>query len=178
MGKLAALSSGLLARKGQARPAMRPQAFVPTPAALDDLGWNDMGIAPQPEPAAPPEPAPRPLPPVLMERAVLEATVAPAAPAPSAPAPAGESARRPVSVATAERIRRETGQATAKGKAAFTLRLESERHLRLRLASAIAGRSAQALMVDALDAFLLTVPEVEQLVEQLPPAKRRARRGR
>jgi len=165
MGKLAALSSGLLARKGQAKPAMRPQSFALAPASLDDLGWNDMGPVPPLQPV-PPQPIP-PLPPVLAQRAELEAQIEPAPPA------AELVQRRPVSIATAERIRRETGKATAKGKAAFTLRLDADRHLRLRLASAIAGRSSQALVTDALDAFLQTLPEVESLVEQLPPAKRR-----
>ena len=49
---VAGLTSGLLARKGAARPAMRSQLFAslratPAPASegpdLDDLGWNDMG---------------------------------------------------------------------------------------------------------------------------------------
>ena len=38
----ASLSSGLLARKGTARPAMRPQGYT----GFEDLGWNDMGHAP------------------------------------------------------------------------------------------------------------------------------------
>src|SRR5882757_6416438 len=43
---LASLSSTLLARKGTARPAMRPQGFGgfgSIPGTHDDLGWNDMG---------------------------------------------------------------------------------------------------------------------------------------
>ena len=45
----ASLSSGLLARKGAARPAMRPQGFGQSGAGLEDLGWNDMGFeAPKP----------------------------------------------------------------------------------------------------------------------------------
>ena len=49
----ASLSSGLLARKGAAKPAMRPQGFGHVAApAIEDLGWNDMGQAPQ-EAAAP-----------------------------------------------------------------------------------------------------------------------------
>ena len=46
----ASLSSTLLARKGGAKPAMRPQSGVPGPvdgkeaaANLEDLGWNDLG---------------------------------------------------------------------------------------------------------------------------------------
>jgi len=45
----ASLSTGLLARKGAARPAMRPQVFGQVGAGLEDLGWNDMGFeAPKP----------------------------------------------------------------------------------------------------------------------------------
>lgn len=156
----AALSSGLLARKGQARPAMRPQGYASLTSLAppefdspeDDLGWNDMG-APD-----------TPVPPVLVEREALkeeiEATQAAAVPV--------ASAITDVSVRTAERIRRETSH---KKKAAFTLRLDEERHLRLRLATATRHRSAQQLVTAALDAFLETLPEVETLVSQLFPRK-------
>ena len=41
----ASLSSGLLARKGSARPAMRRQNYGEVSTqGLDDLGWNDMGF--------------------------------------------------------------------------------------------------------------------------------------
>src|SRR5437588_465707 len=50
---IASLSSGLLARKGAARPAMRPQGFGQGASGLEDLGWNDMGFEP-PKPAAAP----------------------------------------------------------------------------------------------------------------------------
>ncbi len=49
----ASLSSGLLARKGAARPAMRPQGFGQVGSGLEDLGWNDMGFEP-PKPAITP----------------------------------------------------------------------------------------------------------------------------
>ncbi|MDB5722871.1 MAG: hypothetical protein JWP15_3489, partial [Alphaproteobacteria bacterium] len=39
----ASLSSGLLARKGGAKPAMRPQSFTNFSSNIEDLGWNDMG---------------------------------------------------------------------------------------------------------------------------------------
>ena len=149
---LAALSSGLLARKGAARPAMRPQGF----ASSDDLGWNDMGASDAPAVAAA-EVEAGPIPPVLVERqALAEAIEAPAA-------------VRTVSVATATRLRRETAHA---GKAALTLRLDPDRHLRLRLAGAISNRSAQDLLTQALDALIQSMPTVEALVAQLPPAKR------
>ena len=182
---LATLSSGLLARKGHARPAMRSQGFGGYPATqpLDDLGWNDMGqperrsgddgIAPQPAGTTERESLPVPLPAVLVERAALAAEITPAAvveadPAIDPPPVAATS----VSVATATRLRRETAHA---GKAAFTLRLDADRHLRLRLASAITNRSAQALVAHALDQFLSTLPEVDILVAQLPPAKSRTK---
>ena len=44
----ASLSSGLLARKGAAKPAMRPQGFGHH-AGFEDLGWNDMGHEPAAE---------------------------------------------------------------------------------------------------------------------------------
>lgn len=128
---LASLSAALLARKGEARPAMRRPATASTPA-LDDLGWNDMGD----DPIAP-------LPPVLAERRLLADAIA--------PAPGGAR------------------------KAAFTLRLDAERHLKLRLAAAVGGRSAQALVTEALDAFLATLPDVAALHGQLPTASPRGK---
>lgn len=195
----ASLSSGLLARKGQARPAMRPQGFTGGYSALagmDDLGWNDMGHAHEPsvdiheanEATVTPEAVPQ----VLVQREQLsQELTAPVrkaqalppieerAPLPEEPAgvvtteagaaePAAVSApiaTRNVSVAAAARIARATRH---KSKAAFTLRLDETRHLRLRLASALSGQSAQMLVTEALDAFLKTLPEVEELASQVP----------
>ncbi len=177
MKPLASLSSQLLARKGQARPAMRNQAFAlsqaqpATAIGADDLGWNDMGgeassvpvvaeALPVPTPPVPTLPVRTPpvrTPPVLTERATLRERLE----------------IKPVSSATAARIGRDSAVQTRRGKAAFTLRLDAERHLRLRLASAVANRSAQALVADALDAFLNTMPEVEALIEQLPAPRAR-----
>ena len=58
----------------------------------------------------------------------------------------------------------------SKGKAAFTLRLDPERHLKLRLACAVDGRSAQQLVTDALDNLLERMPDLGGLAEK---AKRR-----
>ncbi|GHH08735.1 hypothetical protein [Sphingomonas glacialis] len=180
----ASLSSTLLARKGMAKPAMRPQGFGgfgAMPGAHDDLGWNDMGDTP-------------PVPPVLVQREVLreefaqpvaapEPVVMPeAVPVAAEPEPAAalepEPARlvsKPVSVATATRIGRETSKKHNKKrpKSAFTLRLDEDRHLRLRLASALHNASAQSLVTEALDQFLQTLPEVENLVRQLPTRAQR-----
>jgi hypothetical protein len=185
----ASLSSGLLARKGQARPAMRPQGFTggyASLAGIEDLGWNDMGHMPEPIADVHPlyqddqiVPPPDGVPPVLAQRhalkeefepvldeAVAEEAEAVAETVVTAPVPVLETFEpRPVSVAAASRIARATQH---KNKAAFTLRLDEDRHLRLRLASAVSGRSAQQIVTGALDAFLESLPEVGELARQLP----------
>lgn len=180
---LASLSSGLLARKGQARPAMRPQGYHGTALNLEDLGWNDMGDEPAPmaivSAESPPlAPTLTTVPPVLAQREALreEFDEAPPAevvrkPEPVAP-PAIEPevapvATRSISAATVARIDREVR--ASKAKAAFTLRLDADRHLKLRLASASRNRSAQALVTEALDAYIDSLAEVEGLVALLTP---------
>lgn len=171
----ASLSSGLLARKGAAKPAMRPQGFA---GGFEDLGWNDMGDPEGPTPPAPTEHVPSsiaaltPLPrgegnPVAAQQRAIAETfeesaeeIAPARAPERAPAEIVPLPKRPVAVAVAGR------------KAAFTLRLDAGRHLRLRLACAVTGRSAQQLVAGALDEFLATVPEIDALAAQVP-AKRR-----
>ncbi|MFN3554211.1 MAG: hypothetical protein ACK4UL_13970, partial [Novosphingobium meiothermophilum] len=56
-------------------------------------------------------------------------------------------------------------------KAAFTLRLDSYRHLRLRLASTLADRSAQAVVTEALDRYLADLPEIEDLARRATARK-------
>ena len=191
----ASLSSGLLARKGAARPAMRPQGFGQGASGLEDLGWNDMGFEP-PKPAEAPRDEthdafgddvvehPRSHPtgltpagsPVHSQQAEIadrfgsdedeevdetaelydgEAEIpAAAAPVAAAPAPTPRSAPRPRSAPG------------SKGKAAFTLRLDPGRHLKLRLACAVNGRSAQQLVTDALDQLLERMPELDAMAEK------------
>ena len=202
----ASLSSGLLARKGQARPAMRPQGFTggySSLAGIEDLGWNDMGHAHEPVADIHQlheddqiQPPPEGVPPVLAQRHALKQEFEPPvlddiavedepdglvealAPEPEIVADAVVAnvvvadavvadtfEPRPVSVAAASRIARATQH---RHKAAFTLRLDEERHLRLRLASAVSGRSAQQIVTGALDAFLESLPEVAELARQLP----------
>lgn len=57
---------------------------------------------------------------------------------------------------------------TRKAKAAFTLRLDPERHLRLRLATAVKNVSAQQLVTKAVDEYLRTIPELDDLAERIP----------
>jgi len=58
--------------------------------------------------------------------------------------------------------------APARAKAAFTLRLDPDRHLKLRLACALSRRSAQQLVTEALDNFLDSLPELEALAGHVP----------
>jgi len=55
---------------------------------------------------------------------------------------------------------------TSERRAAFTLRLDSQRHFKLRLASTVHECSAQALVTEALDRFLDTIPQLESLAAQ------------
>ncbi len=198
----ASLGPTLLARKGGAKPAMRPQVS-PIPGAsgngvssLDDLGWNDMGedaetqhdskvLQLTPEPANPEAAAeatalaaeadaaltnvPAKKPEVLRQRE----TIAKQIEAPQAkPAPAAVKAatspevpvEAPIQAAAPKRRRR---SALARGKrAAFTLRLDADRHLKLRLACTLRNHSAQQIVTEALDQFLGTMPDVESLARQ------------
>jgi hypothetical protein len=79
-------------------------------------------------------------------------------------APALPAAPAPVVVALAPRRAPHPRSAPgSKGKAAFTLRLDPERHLKLRLACAVAGRSAQQFVTDALDQLLDRMPELDAM---------------
>jgi hypothetical protein len=193
----ASLSSGLLARKGAARPAMRPQGFGQAGAGLEDLGWNDMGFEP-PKPAVAPRDEshdafgedldeqapvhPTGLTPVqspvhsqhaeLADRLGVEDdapaedevddTAEPYEAEPQ-PEPAPVAVIRPAPPIRVPTARTVPG---TKAKAAFTLRLDPERHLKLRLACAVNGRSAQQLVTDALDQLLAEMPELEPMAEK------------
>lgn len=275
----ASLSSGLLARKGAARPAMRPQGFGQVGNGLEDLGWNDMGAdPPKAVPASgngdndsfgdaivehPRAYHPTGLSPVESpvhgQQAEIADRLAPAGEDdidedfdetaelynPDAPFVASEddgtdeddceeggespaqlpaafkvaSAEAPVAsrktmaleapadhwadpqpepvalqsvvadqssktmaetaAATSRAAPEDPATATArsrgakprsaprlKGKAAFTLRLDPERHLKLRLACAVNGCSAQMLVTDALDQLLAAMPELHEMAEK------------
>jgi len=220
----ASLSSGLLARKGAARPAMKPQGFGQMGGGnLEDLGWNDMGFEPPKPTEAPrdedhdafgedvvehPRAHPTGLTPIQSPVHTQQAEIAdrfspgddegeeeldPTAELydPEAEAPAFEAEpeeeeevafepepapvfQRPVKAAVAavtpnpapRRAPKARSVAGAKGKAAFTLRLDPSRHLKLRLACAVNGRSAQQLVTDALDRLLTEMPELDAMAEK------------
>ena len=246
----ASLSSGLLARKGAARPAMRPQGFGQGGSGLEDLGWNDMGFEP-PKPALTPvrdedhdafgdelsEPALRnplaaltPIPspvhdqqatiashfaaydeegkdeefidetaelyvPVAEEAGDIEDAGEEIDEAPPAEQVVAEAVHvvpmsKPVTAkqqATAKQVvalpvpaeapapassARPRAAPGSKAKAAFTLRLDPTRHLKLRLACAVTGRSAQQLVTNALDQLLGDMPELDSMAERVPRGKR------
>lgn len=183
----ASLGPTLLARKGGAKPAMRPQlaplpgVVAPEADQLEDLGWNDMGqndtgqedsaganiVSIKPaanEQLADEDEAHEPLvtdsPLVhrqqrrLAERILAEDEQAPAQP-PVRKTP--KSAVKKTAAKAAKSARR----------AAFTLRLDTERHLKLRLAATMQGMSAQALVTEALDAMLADIDDLEALAERM-----------
>jgi hypothetical protein len=278
----ASLSSGLLARKGAARPAMRPQGFGQVGNGLEDLGWNDMGLD-GPKPTDGPRDAthdafgedvsgehtpihhPTGLTPIqspvhdqqaeladrlgidpededfdetaelydpnapdafdddeaeeeeAYEAEAEEAEASEAAteetyevprqkvqalpvrdPAEDEPfeltdrfedfdpfeqsaeettpeafvPPPPTSAYAPASdfepAALYQPVSQPTPRAApgSKAKAAFTLRLDPERHLKLRLACAVNGRSAQQIVTDAVDQLLRQMPELDAMAEK------------
>ena len=204
----ASLSSGLLARKGAARPAMRPQGFGQGGAGLEDLGWNDMGFEP-PKPASAPilddehdafgeelpeQPIRNPIAaltpvasPVHEQHAELAETFGAAdedeeidetaelyEDDEAAPAPEAEVVviAPPAAKPAPRRQPKPRSAPGSSGKAAFTLRLDPSRHLKLRLACAVNGRSAQQLVTDALDELLSAMPELDSMAERAPAAKR------
>jgi predicted transcriptional regulator len=137
---MASLTASLLARKGDARPAIR-RAYLPMAslgaareALQDDLGWD------------------------MSEEM---------APVPNQPDVKLQQERLATSFPTAPQMRggKEISKASGKTKAAFTLRLDADRHLRLRLAAAAAGRSSQQLVTAALDDYLARQPGLDALAD-------------
>lgn len=157
---LASLSSGLLARKGAARPAMRPQLVLSAEEqarvlagrgeaapASDDLGWNDMGEATDPGLGHGED-----IPVIVQQLEALATAVA---------------AMPPIATKVRTKGGKQVRSALAEGrKAAFTLRLDQYRHLRLRLACTLESRSAQSVLIEALDRFLADQPAVETLARR------------
>ncbi|MDP3676996.1 MAG: hypothetical protein Q8R44_18155 [Novosphingobium sp.] len=191
----ASLSPVLLARKGGARPAMRPQwqalsnysTEVPLPPEghdLEDLGWNDMG---EPEELAAHEidhgdstvvpfgapdeqfgqsPLTGDVPAVVRQQDALAGRVdrePPVEPSSLIPLAAHRYAR-----GVASNVATERQSALASGRrAAFTLRVDEARHLKLRLACAMQGRSAQQFVTQALDRLLDELPELDDLAKRV-----------
>jgi len=143
----ASLNPTLLARKGGAKPAMRSQASA-VMVSHEDLGWNDMGHDYEPH----------------------EAEVVPINADSRGNSGIPEVVRQQRAIA--RQVSQERRSALADGRrAAFTLRVDAERHLKLRLACTVKGRSAQQLVTQALDQLLDSLPDIADLAAQV--AKRR-----
>lgn len=192
---IASLSGVLLARKGAARPAMRRPTMQDMNGAAgmtqDDLGWNDMGYDVDPDPTTPMDydhnPGYNPLaaavpevkPEVRVQQERIAAQLQDDADVGTVSEfesqEAVEAVSQPVVVPVAPapvyRAAKPRAAAGSKEKAAFTLRLNSERHLKLRLACAVSNRSAQMLVTEALDAWLESMPEIGQLAANVPARK-------
>jgi hypothetical protein len=211
----ASLSSGLLARKGAARPAMKPQGFGQMGGGnLEDLGWDDMGFEPPKPTEAPrdedhdgfgedvvehPRAHPTGLTPVQSpvhaqqadladrfgetegEEELAEATEvhdsgaeatfdieddADFEPEPVFVAPVKAAVAAVTPTPAPRRSPKARSVPGSKSKAAFTLRLDPSRHLKLRLACAVNGRSAQQIVTDALDGLLQNMPELDAMAEK------------
>ena len=159
----ASLGPTLLARKGGAKPAMRAQvqpftSFERQNAQhFEDLGWNDTG---EDQPAG----------------EVLALTPAPAAPV-EVEKPAVRLQQEDIARKVAEpRVQAHPPAADRRSalddgrRAAFTLRVDAERHLKLRLACTIRNLSAQQIVTEALDRLLADIPEVASLAAQVKRA--------
>ncbi len=187
-----------LARPAMRRPSML-MSNGNAAMSQDDLGWNDMGYDVDPDPTTPMDydhgfhgsnPLAAAVPEVKNQQDrladALSADVEPEvgfdsfAEEPESVTDAltivtmtPEPVTRPISRrgstdAPRSRARSKPG---LKEKAAFTLRLDGERHLKLRLACAVRHQSAQQLVTDALDAFLDSMPEIGHLAAHVPAKK-------
>lgn len=199
----ASLNPSLLARKGGAKPAMRPQLAPLNPAGanvaanLEDLGWNDMGdnaeetqahhgqvlhLTPEPSNEAAQaearavdkasQDALAPKGPVEVHRQQAEIAERVATPVLAKPVTAPVTGPVTATVAEVPAPRKKAPaprrSAFTRGKrAAFTLRLDEERHLKLRLLSTVKGKSAQQIVTEALDALLDGMAEIESLAAQV-----------
>lgn len=137
---IASLTPRLLARKGGAKPAMRPQASA-LAVSHEDLGWNDMGHDHGEFGQVVAFEAAREVPEVVRQQRSL-----------------GRDVERRSALADGRR-------------AAFTLRMDAERHLQLRLACTVKGRSAQQLVTEALDRLLAEQPDLASLAAQVAQSR-------
>ncbi|MBL0924708.1 MAG: hypothetical protein IBJ12_09635 [Sphingomonadaceae bacterium] len=187
-----------LARPAMRRPSML-STNGNAALAHDDLGWNDMGYDVDPDPSAPMDydhnfhgtnPLAAAVPDVKHQQDRIaeeyegeeEAEagfdsftqdIAPVGAAMTVVSMTPEPVVTPIDRSRATDAPRSKARSKPgmKDKAAFTLRLDSQRHLKLRLACAVRHQSAQQLVTDALDAFLESMPEIGALAASVPAKK-------
>ena len=150
---IASLSPRLLARKGGAKPAMRPQSSILAvnfeDFSHDDLGWNDMGHEPDHDHET-------------TARGEVVSIDSAGRAAKQVPAVVHQQRALARDVSVERRSALNAGH-----RAAFTLRVDAERHLQLRLACTVQGRSAQQLVTEALDRLLAEQPGIAELAAQV-----------
>jgi hypothetical protein len=163
----ASLSPSLLARKGAAKPAMRPQLHPihqigeATARQLEeDLGWNDHGEDIE-HPAENASDA--------IADSEFTAQVVSLSGVDLTGMDVPEVVRHQHAIGRGvEQISPPRQTAASQGRRiAFTLRLDQERHLKLRLAATISNRSAQQIVTEALDRLIEEMPELDALVSRL-----------
>jgi len=158
----ASLNPAILARKGGAKPAMRPQ-LGPIPDAagaanLEDLGWNDMGDNASGDAAVD----------VAEPATQQSADIVQLAPMIASEAKPIQQDNEPLIISHATKTKTTRRSALGRGKrAAFTLRLDADRHLKLRLASTMKGESAQQLVTQALDTLLGQIEDLDALAAKM-----------
>jgi len=170
----ATLTPTLLARKGGARPAMRRQTkslhdFNEATARemFDDLGWNDMGEDAQEGNEETVEPK-------------YSAQVVPIA-IDSSNEPLVSNSSKPARQQAVKAANRsdqasededddgvgEDKKSSGKRQSSVTLKLDSQRHLKLRLAATVLERSAQEILIEAFDNYFADMTEIELLVKNI-----------
>ncbi len=172
----ASLNPTLLARKGGAKPAMRPQlhslpdsieAEDVDAARLEDLGWNDMGVE-QELPSSKGAEVLHLTPAVAHEDYEADDHLEDPQPDEALTEEAPVAAQPEPIAIPVEPIKDTAKPTKAKGRrAAFTLRLDTDRHLKLRLAATMQGKSAQALVTEALDQAFAQIQDLDALAERM-----------
>ena len=154
-------------------PGAQGQPLGSGPVELEPLEPPVLPVEPlDVSPPVEASPVVAPVPAVIRQREALAAEIETPAAQPEAKSPSKSAEVTPIKRDTARPkkqmvISRVPANST-KAKAAFTLRLNADRHLRLRLACAVSNRSAQQIVTEALDNFLATIAELDSLAGQVP----------
>ena len=139
----------------QAEIAGRLSTFVPEDSGEDEIDETAELFDPEAE-----SEAAEAVEPETEIETVIETVEAPA------PVVVAQPKLRAAPAPVVQRQRKPRAAPGSKDKAAFTLRLDTERHLKLRLACAVDGRSAQMLVTQALDAMLASMPELDAMAQK------------
>lgn len=157
-------SGGFAGLSPMAASPLAPVAVAPVSAPAAPVAYIPIAHAPREDVS----PMRADLPPVVHQQRVLAEEFAPEAPSkPKAPVVLETAA--PAALPTVVKTVRTRAAPGSRGKAAFTLRLDAERHLKLRVVCALRHRSAQQIVTEALDAYLSKQPIPADLVNGSSP---------